>query len=211
MKIKYLFFFCIAFIFVGCENDSSKDQSNEDTLTIKVNNNKIIDNENSVVVKENNNNNVELSIKEASFRAYISDPDTVNPTNVRNTPNGDIVLKLELNLDYIIHITACQGRWFKVDMIESDSLIGIPGGAAWIHGSVIGFDTRNYGGQNLNLYEKAKANSKVIDVIDDGEAHLRLVDIEGDWVKVEWNNKGKIVIGWIEKKWTCGNPYTNCC
>ena len=219
MKLKHFFFFCITLIFVGCVNNANENQNkdentDEDTITAEANNNEVIIDENITEkdsVEEDNKNITKKPVKVVSFRAYISDPDKVNPTNVRKTPSGDIILKLERNSDYIIYIVACQGRWFKVDKIEpTDSKIDIPGGAGWIHGSVIGFSTRNYGNQKLNLYEKANANSKVVEVLK-YETELKLVDIEGEWVKVEWNNDGKKIIGWIEKEWLCGNPYTNCC
>lgn len=65
----------------------------------------------------------EKSIKKVSLNGYINDPDKVNPTNVRKTPGGEIILKLGKEDAYMINITACQGRWFKVDKIFLDIII----------------------------------------------------------------------------------------
>jgi len=221
MKLNHFILMCAAFIFAGCANNSNQDKNNsenseKDTVTLKVENNEVVKKTDSLVVEETKNKVAELPIKEGSFRdgsfrAYISDPDTVNRiTNVRKTPNGEVFLKLDRNTgDHTIYITASQGRWFKVNKIEpTDSDLTIPGGEGWIHGSVIGFTTRS----TWSMHEKPNKDSKTIELepYPNYGLQLKLVDIEGSWVKAEWIHEGEKMRGWIEEEFTCGNPYSTC-
>ena len=143
------------------------------------------------------------------IRVYLNDPDT-SGTNIRKIPNGKIIMKLikdELNYEFFIMVTEAKNGWFKITEpiggMEND--IEIPNGEGWIHGSVISVDTRNYGGQQLSLLEKPKTG-KTIKIIKKEVIGLRLKDVCGKWVKVEYEKTS----GWIESKWLCGNPLTNC-
>jgi len=222
MKLNHFIIMCIAVIFVSCANNSNHDKndtlnSDEDTITVKGENIEDVQKTDSLVVDETTNYVAELPIKEGAFhhgyfRAYISDPDTVNwITNVRKTPNGEVLLKLDRSkYEYIINITASQGRWFKVNEIEpTDSVMTIPGGSGWIHGSVIGFTIKS----TRNVHEKPNKDSKNIEIDpydSPGLYNIKLVDIEGHWVKAEWYHKGEKIMGWVEEEFTCGNPYTTC-
>jgi SH3-like domain-containing protein len=79
---------------------------------------------------------------------------------------------------------------------------------AWIHSSVIGLSTRNYGGQQLSLRSDPREGASVVGRITVPEDLVRPLDIteDGEWVKVRW---GKVT-GWIERKWLCGNPLSSC-
>ncbi|MBK6936445.1 MAG: hypothetical protein IPH18_05850 [Chitinophagaceae bacterium] len=39
-----------------------------------------------------------------SFTAYVQDPDLVNPTNIRQTPGGEVITELEKGSDYMVEI-----------------------------------------------------------------------------------------------------------
>ena len=75
------------------------------------------------------------------------------------------------NIEFFLTIIQAKDGWFKLKSpIEGmEDNIEIPNGEAWIHGSVISVDTRNYGGQELELLDKAD-NGKTIGVM-----HLRLI------------------------------------
>lgn len=148
---------------------------------------------------------------ENPLRAYISDQ-FGGATNIRSMPAGDIIEELPNSNDYIIYIVAKSGRWFKVEKIDAiEETINLPNNEGWIHGSVIGFGTRNYGGQELHLYSSPDDQSDVVATINQ-ESGVKLVDIDDEWVKVEWRDaNSNIFIGWIEREWLCGNPLTNCC
>jgi len=224
MKLNYFIFLCLAVIFVGCADNSNNKtngqvKSGEDTLTVKVEKNEELAKTDTAITLKKNDTIVELPIKEVSFQAYTYDPDTItNITNVRKTPNGEVILQLKKTEDYILTIIASQGRWFKVNEIESEvSKINIPGGSGWIHGSVIGFHSKG----QVFMYEKPDKNSKLIDLGSKPVylAYFRLLDIEGEWVKVvlvdiegteKWDNESEKYIGWMDKNNTCPLPWTYC-
>ena len=78
----------------------------------------------------------------------------------------------------------------------------------WIHYSVLGMGTRNYGKEKLTLRQSPNAKSAAVYSFTK-EIVLRPMDIKGDWVKVKTID-GKYT-GWIEADWLCGNSLTNCC
>ncbi len=144
----------------------------------------------------------------AEFHAYLNDPDD-SGTNIRKSPGGEVVLVLvtdDLNFEYFFTLTESQNGWFKVKSpiggMEND--FEIPGQQGWIHGSVISVDTRNYGGEKLELLDKPE-DGKIVAVIEE-ESGLTVKDMCGKWVLVEYNG----ITGWIESYWLCGNPLTTC-
>lgn len=164
------------------------------------------DNKNSTTLSDKNKTKECFS---SQLRVYLNDPDK-SGTNIRRTPKGEIITKLitdDLNHDYLLTVTESKNGWFKVKtpIIGMENDVEIPNGEGWIHGSVISVDTRNYGGQHLNLLDKP-IEGKIIKVIKKEVIELRLKDMCGDWVKIEYNK----AVGWIESKWLCGNPLTNC-
>lgn len=143
------------------------------------------------------------------IQVYLNDSDS-SGTNIRKSPNGKIMSVLrknKQNSEYLITLTEAKQGWFKIKSpIEgTETDIDIPNGYGWIHGSVISVDTRNYGGQNLKLLDKPKSG-KTVKIIEKEALGLTLVDMCDNWVKVNYNGH----IGWIEDRWLCGNPYTNC-
>lgn len=70
---------------------------------------------------------------------------------------------------------------------------------------MISVSTRNYAGQDLQLLDKPK-DGNVVKVLDHESYGLRLKDMCGEWVQVEY----KGTVGWIEASWLCGNSLTSC-
>lgn len=79
---------------------------------------------------------------------------------------------------------------------------------AFINYSVVGFSTRNYGGQTLQLHASPDADSPVTFSFSE-EMQLHPVGVVDGWVKVKTDD-GKHS-GWIQDEWICDNPLTNCC
>jgi len=191
------------------ESEVASENSSGDGTTISTDTSEI--NSGNVVVEDELENNCTVSVD-----AYIADPDASGPTNVRSSPNGKVVLELihdgEEYEEYFLSLVGSQDGWFKVED-KIDGIVNaysIPGGLGWIHGSVIGVDTRNYGGETLDFYESADENSKVVATIK-SEKHFKLKDSCGDWTQVEGSDeKGKKFVGWIKNEWLCGNPLTTC-
>ena len=136
-------------------------------------------------------------------------------TNIRNKPNGAVVMTLTSDKSYVLSLSTPQDGWWKIldywnaeDEDEETTLAGSDTGEYWIHHSVIGLATRNYGGQELCLRDAPDEEADVIFTFNK-ELKLNPIDIQGDWVKVKVD--GYDIVGWIEEEWLCSNPLTNCC
>ena len=150
-----------------------------------------------------------------SLSVYIDDT-TGTPTNIRMTPNGKIVGSLPDTCIYMLDVKSPQNGWWVIDensvfgMCAMDTTFDFSSQCktAWIHYSVLGFATRNYGGQRFVLYskpsEKSAENYAFTEVIG-----LRPLDIKNGWVYVETYDKKHR--GWIQLENICSNPLTNCC
>ena len=138
--------------------------------------------------------------------------DSNGDTNVRNAPKGAVVGKLAQDESWSMVVEAPQNGWWRVQ-VETISApeADIPKFKAsktgyWVHSSVLGVGSRNYGGQRLSLRKSPTSNAAVVYSFSE-ELLLQPLDIKGDWVKVKVRGHE----GWIEKEWLCGNPLTNCC
>ncbi len=145
------------------------------------------------------------------LKVFIYDPDTL-PTNVRDNPSGDVILKLPKSDEYEVWLNNEIDGWFKVESVE-----GINGDTyfenvnGFIHGSILGVDTRNYGGEKINIYYESDANSQIkYSLFSESRLTLVSADQNGNWIKVRYNDKGTIIEGWIEQNWLCGSLRTNC-
>ncbi len=141
--------------------------------------------------------------------------DDNGPTNLREAPKGKVVVSLPDDDEYIytLLVSDCVNGWLKVVYIGAIDR-ELPFNMSdykelWIHNSVIGTSTRNYGGQTLHLYAEPDENAKVTYSFgDETLLHPLETDVDG-WVKVRTGD-GKHE-GWIQREWLCGNPVTNCC
>ena len=126
-----------------------------------------------------------------SLEVYIDDT-TGTPTNIRSAPNGKIVGSLPDTCIYMLDIKNPQNGWWAID---DNSVFGICSTdttfdfsnkckTAWIHYSVLGFSTRNYGGQRYVLFSQPSEKSAENFAFTE-EIGLRPLDFKKGWVKVE--------------------------
>ena len=148
-----------------------------------------------------------------TFSAFLSDDDIT--TNIRNSPNGAVVISLSSEECYVFDLATPRNGWWRVvsfwnaeNYDEDTSLEGSDTNEYWIHYSVLAVDTRNYGGQTIYLRDAPDEDAAIVAQFDE-EMRFRPVDIQGDWVKVKLDNTD--IVGWIEAEWLCSNPLTNCC
>ncbi len=148
--------------------------------------------------------------KSETLSAYIVDK---TPTNVRSAPNGTVVLKLPNDCSYIVTLTSPRGGWWRLMAAENAeegvdvALQGSPSKQYWVHSSVVGLSTRNYGGERLALRAESAEDAKAVYSFSE-EITLIPLEVKGDWVKASTSD-GKHM-GWIELEWLCDNPLTNC-
>jgi SH3-like domain-containing protein len=144
--------------------------------------------------------------------AYVSDPGT-EPTNVRMSPGGDVIIELQRVCEHQVTIVGVAHGWFKVNSIwgvdnEEETYENIEG---YIHGSILAVDTRNYGGEEIYLLNAPDEHSEQLLVINH-EMSFTLVDAskDGAWVKVRTRGAGEKKTGWIQRDWLCGSIVTLC-
>ena len=145
-----------------------------------------------------------------SIGVFVTDVDSY--TNVRNAPKGKVVGKIVSDGMASLEVMAPKNGWWQIVGDEYDhperndtQFTGSKTGY-WIHYSVIGINTRNYGSQRLSLRDKP--GGKAVFSFTK-ELTLHPLEIKGTWVKVQTMD-GRHT-GWIEDEWLCGNPLTNCC
>jgi hypothetical protein len=205
--MKKILLYSSLFIFlISCGNDSNNDENRNEVVTAvpekSVSENTPKDN---IVPSPTPNSNCTPS----TLEVYLNDPDE-SGTNIRQSPGGKVVMQLvkgDIDDEFFIKLTQADKGWFKIKSpiggMEED--VEIPNGEGWIHGSVIGVDTRNYGGQTLELLD-SPINGNVVGEIKEQVYGLKLKDICGRWVQVDY----KGIVGWIDSNWLCGNPLTTC-
>ena len=151
---------------------------------------------------------------EAIDYAYASSPDQTD-VNVRATPGGTIVFKLDHNEPgYTVDLYEVWNGWFRIspeiDPVEQGPIV-LKSKQAWIHGSQLGACTRNYGGEKLTFRTRPDANSPIAFTIEE-EIGVSYVDMVKGWIKVKYTpeKSRKSFVGWIETEWLCSNPVTTC-
>ena len=154
-----------------------------------------------------------VAVRAQYIEVYIADNNGPY-TNVRDGIKGNIVSKIPVDENIMLYVESPKNGWWRICDDEywnpDGDTFGLTGSRKgyWIHSSVIGVSTRNYGGEKLCLMDRPSAKSKVVYTFTE-EILLHPVDIMGDWVKVKTAD-GKHV-GWILGEWLCGNSVTNCC
>ncbi len=154
-----------------------------------------------------------MTVSAQTIGAYVTD--TKGPfTNVRNKPKGEVIGKISTKQIVMVTLKNYTNGWWQLEGLPEDAEgakeipLAYSATGYWLHWSVVGFDTRNYGGQTLSLRQSPDAGSKVVFSFKE-EMQLHPVGMKGDWVKVKTSD-GKHE-GWIEAEWICDNPLTNCC
>lgn len=149
----------------------------------------------------------------AQIGAYVLD-DAGECTNIRNAPRGKVVKRLARECSYMMRVRNVRDGWWEIvpntlENAEDGRMVNLDNaeGPCYIHYSVIALDTRNYGGQRLCL-RKSPGKDGAVTFSFREEISVRPVGVSGGWVKVQTTDRKHT--GWIEYKWLCPNPLTNC-
>ena len=145
----------------------------------------------------------------AAVSCFISDK---TATNVRSTPGGKVVGQIPKPGIYSLAVyNPTNGWWQIVNSVVFEDEEGEDlefEGDVWVHNSVLGIGTRNYGGQTIELRAEPREDAAVSGKITKAEVTVRPLDMneDGEWVKVSWNGQ----TGWIDSYWLCANTLTTC-
>ena len=150
---------------------------------------------------------VSSAARAQSVQVFIND-DKGPFTNVRDGVKGNIVGKIPVDQSIMLAVEEpkngwwriCEGMYYTPDGDET-KLSGSQNGY-WIHSSVIGISTRNYGGQTLCLRDQPSEVGKPVFTFSK-ELLLNPIDVKDEWVKVQTPD-GKHS-GWILEYWLCGD------
>lgn len=145
--------------------------------------------------------NNDKKCKIVPFEVYLDDK-AEGFSNIRESPNGYIVLKLNNKFDdYILKIVDIKNSWLKVSEINSLSGYDITNLEAWIHTSIVGAGVTH----NLEVFNKPNGKTK-IGMLKGEEDTFKIKDIHCKWIQIECNG----LVGWVESSKICGNPVTTC-
>lgn len=70
-------------------------------------------------------------------------------------------------------------------------------------------DLGSKSGIKMNFYENPDKKSKIVFTTCD-YLSTKLIGISGTWAKLKFKNNGNEIIGWLERKYQCSYPWTNC-
>ena len=137
-----------------------------------------------------------------SFKVYVDD-DKDEFTNIRQTPNGTVIFKInkDYNAGIILNVIDFKEGWLKINKLEGVDELTMSNFVGWIHNSVVGV------GATHNIYLSNKPKGKKILKIEGEQGDIfRIIDMQCEWVKIK-TKKGN---GWVESSELCGNPVTTC-
>ncbi|NRB48023.1 MAG: hypothetical protein HRU41_10155 [Saprospiraceae bacterium] len=135
------------------------------------------------------------------FEVYLDDEDEFS--NIRATPGGQIVLKLnnQYAYGYILHVIDFQDGWLKIDEINGIDGYRISEFEGWVHTSIVALGTT----YNIDVLDEPNGTTKVGQVLGEQDT-FKIKEVHCEWIKIEC----KGITGWIESDKTCGNPVTTC-
>ena len=135
------------------------------------------------------------------FKAYIDDKDDYS--NIRESPSGPIVLKLNntYGYGYILNVIDYENGWLKINSISGVDEYEISNFEGWIHGSIVGAATT----YNLELLDKPNGKTKIGTLKGEHDT-FKIKEVYCEWIKIDCNG----LVGWVQSDKICGNPVTTC-
>ncbi|MFK8046179.1 MAG: hypothetical protein AB8B72_11835 [Crocinitomicaceae bacterium] len=135
------------------------------------------------------------------FKVYRDDKDTWS--NIRNQPNGEIVLKLNTDYSdgYILTVIDFEDGCLNINHIAGIDEYEVSNFEGWVHWSIVGAATT----YNLDLLDKPNGKTIIGKLIGEKDT-FKIINAKCEWIEVNCNG----VKGWVESDKICGNPVTTC-
>lgn len=122
-------------------------------------------------------------------------------------PNGKINQTLSLEGEegvYFTIINESMNNWLRIS-IEDLNLTEV-----WVKTGSVGVSTRNYNGEDINLYQDSNIKSKRISYLK-GEQIVIIMKVCNDWAFIEGiGENNQIVHGWLQPDMQCGDTVSTC-
>ena len=139
---------------------------------------------------------------------FVSDASSI-ATNIRSAPRGKVIKKLDQGHNYCVRVTDVKNGWWRVLSVENAEEakeVEIPE-ESYIHYTVLGLETRNYGGTEMIFHQYPNDASRIVYRFTE-ELLVRPLDMVDGWIEVETADKKHR--GWIGIEYLCSNPLTTC-
>ena len=128
-------------------------------------------------------------------------------TNVRESPGGKVahVIPFGGKTDAAIEmrrvtVTKKDGQWFRVRLADDAT--------GWMHTSVLGTCASGTEDGDPPLYSRPDDSSREVARLKEG-TRLRLLEVRGDWARVETASGAK-KSGWMMEQALFSNPHNSC-
>ena len=141
--------------------------------------------------------------KQQLLNCYISDPDEVGLTNIREKPGGKVLFQVRGDIPWTVTVAVQPGGWWRI--VNAEEAFGdehkIPAGGVWIHRSVLAVCTDNFDGHDRMLMTEPRLDAPRLGFVGQFNALLRPLEMsaDGEWVKVTTPDKKT---GWIQTRLT---------
>ncbi len=216
--MRKIFLFIPVLLFVSCSGTTSSEEAAKEILKDS-SKQEVVEEQSKEIPKEIEMQDIEVRSSKGEFYAYFADPDTKNPTNIRNAPGGEIVYKVpvEEREYFSFKVVECSGKWFRIEgglesYIPDEGVENVElSGDCWVHSSVIGA-TLVGGINNAVVRKMPDENSEIVSNLSHPtDIFLEFLDMKNDWVKIEFTTEdNQTTRGWIPASWICSNPLTTC-
>ena len=134
------------------------------------------------------------------LECFINDADPAGLTNIRATPGGKVLCKVDGQGGYILTVIVQSGSWWRIkDPVEvfGSDVVKDPKAEAWIHRSVLALATDCFDAHHRFLRTEPRADAPKVGKIPEFIGILRPLEMsaDGKWVKVKYEEGD--MTGWI--------------
>lgn len=154
-----------------------------------------------------------------NIHLHVSDEDP-SGTNIRNAPNGEVVLTLPLakETSHEVHAIEYRDGWWRIDTISHEHGTTIALDEGWVHKSVIGTGLDDgevvddgQGGVRLvtPIYSQPTYRSKSGKFMMHG-GKTEILGCSTMWLKIRHTYQGESLVGWWAPEDQCESVVTNC-
>ena len=155
------------------------------------------------------------------LRAYIINTKDEHFTNICDSPNGSVILKLPSKESYTLGLSDYKNGCWKIESLElineeqeEETSIPIPSNTNyWIHTTNINSEFKGDGGIPFNLLDNPTLEANIITSYQPGESYppsiTNILELSPDklFIKIKLNDGH---VGWVPTNIVCYSAFTIC-